>query len=301
VPLRSKALAKKNEERDIEWIVDRLNHPSGEDLRRLYAHAFPGRVLLAARAFNPQEKKKAGSRSVHHDFEISVQDERSLSVQDGRSLPQWLKVEHKGSTVFKPLDDEMPPWTGGVQFFNGGMEKYRLCRRYAEAWYARYISSGFLSREYGLEEPIPSCEEWIQRDARVQGDPKTAFGKALKRAVRASGQESLIALRDEFVPEFMASLTPTDEEELLEDVTPILRDSFAQKEVWLQIAGDVATEHFHARWSPALSLQRVTGVRWGPMKKDITGWIESDCIYPIRFILRWGKGAGFSNLRLDLK
>ena len=200
VPLRSKALAKKNEERDIEWIVDRLNHPSGEDLRRLYAHAFPGRVLLAARAFNPQEKKKAGSRSVHHDFEISVQDERSLSVQDGRSLPQWLKVEHKGSTVFKPLDDEMPPWTGGVQFFNGGMEKYRLCRRYAEAWYARYISSGFLSREYGLEEPIPSCEEWIQRDARVQGDPKTAFGKALKRAVRASGQESLIALRDNLYP-----------------------------------------------------------------------------------------------------
>ena len=99
----------------------------------------------------------------------------------------------------------------------------------------------------------------------------------------------------------MASLTPTDEEELLEDVTPILRDSFAQKEVWLQIAGDVVGERFHARWSPALSLQHVTGVRWGPMKKDITGWIESDCVYPIRFILRWGKGAGFSNLRLDLK
>lgn len=290
---RSKALTKKNEEQDIELLVHRLNHPSGADLRGLYHTTFPGKTLLCARLFDPHTKKKAGSRSVHYDFQILV--------QEGSKEPQWLKVEHKGSSVYKPLDDEMPPWTGGVQFFNGGMEKYRLCRRYAEAWYSRYMESGFLSREYGLDEPIPSCEEWIQRDARVQGDPKTAFGKALKRAVRAKGQESLLTLRDTFVPDFMASLTEADSEAFLEDVSPILQDSFSQKDVWLQVAGDIASGSFHARWSPALSLQRVTGIRWGPTKKDITGWIESDCVYPIRFILRWGKGAGFSNLRLDLK
>lgn len=294
---RSKALAKSNEEQDIACLVEMIHRgcPHGLSLRALYQDAFPGQELMAARAYD-SDKKKAGGRSVHYDFQILVRQGQEN---------KWLRVEHKGSQVNKPIDPHQPPWTGGVQFFNGGMEKYRLCRRYAESWYATYIGSGYLSEEYKVAEPIPSCEEWIQRDARVQGDPKTAWGLALKKAVRATGKESLRHLRDVFVPEFVAGLTEEDKQEFIEDVTPILRDSLAQKDVWLQIAGTLPSPgshqtEFHARWSPALSITSVTGVRWSS-EKDITGWIESDCAHPIRFILRWGKGAGFSNLRLDLK
>ena len=316
--VRSKVHAKANEDRDIEVLIQRLNDPldaRGEEMRRAFRDAFTGRVLIGARRCGPVERKeqskatsgatskagqskagqsKAGGRSTHYDFQIQVADEAT-------GLVQWLHVEHKGSALYKPIDEALPPWTGGVQFFNGGLEKYRLCRKYAEQWYTRFIGSGWLTKEYGLEAvPVPTLEEWMMRDAKVQGDPKTAFGMALKRAVRASGKESLRDLRDAFVPDFVASLTAQDEAEFLEDVFPVLRESLAQKDVWLQVAGDVHKGSFHCRWSPALSVSSVTGVRFGG-KKDVVGELATDCAWPIRFILRWGKGAGFSNLRLDLK
>ena len=311
---RSKIHAKENEDRDINVLLRRLNDPldaKGEEMCWRFREAFPGKSIVGARRCDPPTKgkavsgaiseavsktgqSKAGGRSAHYDFQIQVADEAT-------GLTQWLRVEHKGSALYKPIDEANPPWTGGVQFFNGGLEKYRLCRMYAEQWYVRFIGSGWLTKEYGLEGvPVPSLEEWMTRDAKVQGDPKTAFGMALKRAVRASGKESLRELRDQFVPDFVAGLTKMDEAEFLEDVFPVLQSSLAQKDVWLQVAGDVASGMFHTRWSPALSVSSVTGVRFGG-KKDVVGELETDCAWPIRFILRWGKGAGFSNLRLDLK
>lgn len=305
VVARSKSNAKANEDRDIEVLLEYLSDPQdakGEEMRRAFCDVFPGCVLLGARRWGQsgagkagQSKAgKAGGRSAHYDFQIQVLDEAA-------GVTQWRNVEHKGSLVYKPIDKTLAPWTGGVQFFNGGLEKYRLCRKYAEQWYARFIGSGWLSAEYGLDGvPVPTLEEWMMRDAKVQGDPKTAFGVALKRAVRLSGKESLREVRDAFVPDFVAGLTAQDEAEFLEDVFPVLRESLAQKDVWLQVAGDVHTGMFHCRWSPALSVSSVTGVRIAG-QKDVVGELVTDCAWPIRFILRWGKGAGFSNLRLDLK
>ena len=305
--VRTKSLAKVNEDQDVDQLIALLQEgvgkekgeekgeEKGKELCRLFQETFPGKEIIGAkRGSGSGPAKKAGGRSVHYDFLLHVRDKET-------GHEEWLRVEHKGSSLYKPLDASCPPWTGGVQFFNGGMEKYRLCRKYAEAWYERFIGSGFLSVEYGvLDEEIPSSEEWIQRDARVQGDPKTAFGKALKRAVRDAGKESLRDLRDVFVPDFVSELTEQDKAEFLEDVAPILRESLGQKDVWLQVAGDVATGQFHARWSPALRVSSVSGVEW-ESRKDVVGVIHTDCAHPIQFILRWGKGAGFSNLRLDLK
>lgn len=290
VKIRTKAQAKHNEENDIARLIEQLNG-SPCPLHHAFETSFPGYYIGGARLYDPTNKKKAGTRSVHYDFEVLVSNEQGEY--------SWWKVEHKGSIVCREIDPSCPPWTGGVQFYNGGMEKYRLCLRYAEAWYNQYIGSGWLSAEYGIVEPIPSLAEWITKDARVQGNPKTAFGLALKRAVRARGEESLRRLRDEFVPRFVASLTETDYRNFQDDVFPILRDSLSQKDVWLQIAGDVDGS-YHARWSRALTVERCG---WPIIRgeKDVTGEVDTDCEYPIRFILRWGKGAGFSNLRLDLK
>jgi hypothetical protein len=302
VLVRSKSFTKVNEDRDIECLMRLISDGNGMYLHRQFQHAFPGKSIVGVRRSESSSeekgkgkgKGKAGGRSAHYDFQVEVLDEET-------GITQWRCVEHKGSALYKPIDEALPPWTGGVQFFNGGMEKYRLCRKYAEQWYERFIGSGFLTREYGLEGiPVPSLEEWIARDAKVQGDPKTAFGIALKRAVRRGGKESLRDLRDQFVPDFVAGLTEADEAQLIEDVFPMLQASLAQKDVWLQVAGDVQNGRFHCRWSPSLSVSSITGVRFSG-KKDVTGEFITDCSWPIRFILRWGKGAGFSNLRLDLK
>jgi hypothetical protein len=122
----------------------------------------------------------------------------------------------------------------------------------------------------------------------------------LKRAVKKRGEKSLIKLRDNFVPQFFESLTDQDIEEFKEDVFPILLSSFEQKHAWLQIAGDLSTGNYYFKWTPSLSISNIHNISFS-FKKDIDITIESDCEYPIRGILRWGKGAGFSNLRLDLK
>jgi hypothetical protein len=289
---RIKANNKSNEEKDISLIVSYLNDPiKGQNLRNGFAQQFPGRQLIAARTHDPSQKKKAGSRSVHYDFQIQLDD------------GSWWNIEHKGSQDYRKISTDLPPWTGGVQFFNGGLEKYRIAYKYAEQWYDSYIGTELLYNDYLDSSPsisIPTKDEWIYRDAKQQGNPKTKFGLELKRAVKKRGEKSLIKLRDNFVPQFFESLTDQDIEEFKEDVFPILLSSFEQKHAWLQIAGDLSTGNYYFKWTPSLSISNIHNISFS-FKKDIDITIESDCEYPIRGILRWGKGAGFSNLRLDLK
>lgn len=287
---RTKRNAKAHEDADIEALIAHINTPksaSGKALREAYAARF-GVPLLAARRSDPA-KKGVGGRGVHYDFQIQA---------DGK----WLNVEHKGSKSYAPIDASLPPWTGGVQFYNGGMEKYSLARRYAEGWYAKYVGSGLLKARYGLAADIPTLEDWIAKDARVQGKPKTAFGKELKTVYQARpgcAGKSLTAERDEYVGEFFASCADADCFKLAADILPLVRDSLAQKDVWLQVAGDVRGD-FHLAWSPALrveSVERVT-IKKG---RDIEIAVECDGDFKFGGILRWGYGAGFSNLRLDLR
>jgi hypothetical protein len=292
---RTKRNAKAHEDADIEALIEHINTPSSESgkaLRDGYFARF-GATLDAARRSDPGVRG-AGGRRVHYDFQIHV------VYPDGRDA--WLKVEHKGSKTYAPIDATLPPWTGGVQFYNGGMEKYRLARRYAEAWYTKYIGSGLLTARYGLTSPIPDLETWIAKDARVQGEAKTPFGIELKTVYQARAGcdgKSLTAERDEFVTEFYAVCDDAECVRLGEDIFPLVRDSLAEKDVWLQIAGDV-TGRFHFAWSPAL---RVTGVERVEFKKgrDIEFRVTCDGGFTFGGILRWGYGAGFSNLRCDLR
>jgi hypothetical protein len=283
--VRTKADAKANEDRDVDNIIKLLNDSAaakGEEMRRAF-HDKLGKTITCARRAN-----KSGGRSAHYDFEVQVED------------GTWLKVEHKGSAKFGPINPDMPPWKEGVQFYNGGLEKYRITKKYAAAWYDKYIGSGVLKEKYGLAAAIPTLDEWVNGDARPQGDPKTAFGKELKRVVRASLGTSLVAERDEFVEEFYAGCTDVDCTELAEDVLPLARDCLAEKEVWLQIAGDVELGEFNFAWSPGFTITEVKRVQ---IKKATDILISVECNDGFTFggILRWGKGMGFSNLRLDLK
>ena len=295
-PERTKRNAKAHEDADIEAIITAINtadSPAGKALRSAYKKRFGVKLLAARRSPPSATGKRVGGRGVHYDFQIQV---------GTPSANRWLNVEHKGSKTYAPIDPDLPPWTGGVQFYNGGMEKYRLARRYAEAWYTKYVGSGLLKARYGLKSAIPTLEEWIAKDAKVQGKPKTPFGKELKAVYQARtgcAGKSLTAERDEFVAEFVTSCDAGECARLAEDILPLVRDSLGQKDVWLQIAGDVNGD-FHLAWSPQLCVERIERVTI-VAGRDIELAVECGADFKFGGILRWGYGAGFSNLRLDLR
>lgn len=282
--LRLKQNAKENESADVEHLIVMLNDPDsdvGNRMRREFFSVF-GTPLLGAR------RGVAGGRGKHYDFEIET--ERG-----------WLHVEHKGSIKEKPISADSNPWEQGVQFHNGGANKYSIAKKYAEAWYVKYIGSGLLKERYGLTSPLPTVEEWIQRDVRTQGDPKTPFGQELKRVYReAHPKGSLEKERDEFVEEFIHQCTPEDNRIFAAEVLPVIQSAFADKDVWLQIAGNVHSDSFYFRWSPSLQIDRIESVKIHK-KSDIQMKIDCGKGLILHPILRWGKGQGFSNLRIDLK
>jgi hypothetical protein len=298
--IRTKAAAKRNEETDIATIITYINDPVspiGIALRQMFYDTI-GKPLLEAALAVPIPPTQAqahtprpGSRHAHYDFVIRTTND------------VWLKVEHKGSAVRAPINPAQPPWIQGVQFYNGGMEKYRFAVRYATAWYDKYVGSGLLKERYSISAPIPTLTEWLHGDAKTQGDPKTPFGRELKATFRAANGDrtSMRQERDEFVTEFFATCSADDEATLAADILPLIRQTLAEKDVWLQVAGDVATGEFDFLWRPQLVIERIESVSFVPGRADICMEVRCGgglCLSPI---LRWGKGAGFSNLRLDLK
>lgn len=293
---RTKGRAKKNEEYDLQAIIRFLNDPSsskGIEMRYAFQAAFPDWEIVETRSVG-------GGRGQHYDFQILV-----AHAETGEQV--WWNVEHKGSQKGH-YREGLPPWDGGVQFLNAGMEKFSISDEYARFWYERFIVSGRLREEFKIDDDImtPDYETWRNRDAKIQGDPKTPFGKALKANVRAvlGEKASLLAHRDEFVPLFIKHIQ-TERPELIdllkEEILEIAKKTFEQKDVWLQIFGNIDGD-FDFKWSPKLDISEITEISFDKnTKTDFTGNVVSDCAYPITFIIRWGKGAGFSNLRVDLK
>jgi hypothetical protein len=283
--IRTKAEAKKNEEADVKTIVDALNNPHSVQGAALHS-AFKtecGLDITAAR-----QPQGAGSRKKHYDFEIQV---------DG----VWYKVEHKGSISYKNINSTLPPWSGGVQFYNGTGKSYTLGHLYARQWYDRYIASGVLSRKYGITSTAPDYETWLTKDAMRQGDPTTPFGLELRSKFRGEDasdkKDSCFAERDEMVKDFVAS--DTDIETLKSEVLVTAQAVLKEKDYWLQINGDI-NDKFHCKWSKTLTLTTITDVKRIP-SSDVQLEFSTDMGFPIIARLRWGKGQGLSNIRIDLK
>jgi hypothetical protein len=279
---RTRDEAGRNEAKDIESIVSAIHNrtPNGLKIIKSFQDRF-GVELLDA-------KCRSGNRQVHFDFQILV----------GPAPGVWKTVEHKGSRDAFPISESQKPWSAGVQFYNGGCEKYSIGKKYAKLWYDIYIVSGSLKEEWNLTAEIPTFEEWYMKDVKCQGDPKTAFGKELKAAVRkvrgptASLREKRAAVNEAF--------TFTEEELALfkTEVLKLVNEVLLAKEYWLTIHGDPEGEMYCA-WYPQFSIGEIQEVT---IRKELDIWIDftcSECSFTS--IIRWGKGAGFSNLRIDLR
>lgn len=296
--VRSKKNSKKNEEYDIIKIIGFINEKCSIGIRILQAFeiCFEGFKILTA-------SSSGGRRRDHYDFSITV-EELSTKLQYS-----WT-VEHKGTQKKASLGD--PPWKGGVQFYNGGMEKFTITEEYAKFWYDTFISSDRFREEFNISEDIPTPDyiTWRNNDAKVQGNPKTEFGVALKKNVRdkLGHNKSLIAHRNEFVPMFI-NLIKTPNSGILEtlkvEILEIAKKTLEQKDAWLEINGNIDSKSdipFTFKWTKKLTISQIISISIDEeTKSDFTGKVESDLGYPLKFIIRWGKGAGFSNLRMDLK
>jgi hypothetical protein len=296
--VRSKKNSKKNEEHDIIKIIDFINENCSIGTRILQAFelCFVGFKILKA-------TNSGGRRRDHHDFNLTVEDLNT------RIQYSWT-VEHKGTQKKASLGD--PPWKGGVQFYNGGMEKFTITEEYAKFWYDTFIASNRFRHEFEIPDNIPTPDyiTWRNNDAKVQGNPKTEFGIALKKNVRdkLGHNKSLITYRNEFVPSFI-NLIKTAKPEILDvlkiEILEIAKKILEHKDAWLEINGNVDSNcdiPFTFKWTKKLTISQIFSITIDEeTKSDFTGKIESDLDYPIKFIIRWGKGTGFSNLRMDLK
>lgn len=278
---RTLGTAAANEEADINTIIAAINTRTlaGCQIMTAFKSKF-GVEITGAR------KRTGSNRGTHYDFEIEVGG-------------VWKKVEHKGSRNYRVPHANDAPWKAGVQFHNGGCEKYSLARKYARTWYDMYIQSGSLKEEFTITAPTPSLDEWFAKDCRVQADPNSAFGKELKHKVRSiRGPKASLLEKRAAVLEAL-EITDEDVAILMSEVLPIANEVLDDKEYWVSIHGNIEGD-FHVAWYPQFRIDTISNI---VLKKsrdlEITFICADDFVF--HGILRWGKGAGFSCLRMDLK
>ena len=291
---RTKANAKKNEEKDINDIVNAINNdtPQGIQIKQSYYNKF-GSIIESARNHD-SNGKKIGGRNKHYDLEVKLEN-----------YDVWKRVEHKGKKDYKPIDVTIAPWKTGVQFLNGPANKFKIGITYANDWYTHFIESGKISKTYGILSPIPTRDEWVNGDAFQQSDPKTKFGIELKGKFKDTdqGQSSLLDERSEFVDTIFRPNTE-DLDILNKEVLTEANRVLCEKDLWLQIHGDINGD-FYCEWTGPIKIREITHAfvtKEGSKDVNFVFECDDDFIYRnISGILRWGKGAGFSNLRIDLK
>ena len=287
---RTKKTAAANEDLDIKAIINGVknNNSCGPKIMLEFIEQFPGKQIIDARP------RTGPSRGTHYDFDIKIRDIGSSAEGE------WKHVEHKGSKIYASIKDTDKPWKAGVQFHNGGAEKYSLARKYAKAWYDMYIASGTFKSEWSISAPIPTYTEWFDKDCKTQSDPKTAFGKELKQKVRAKRgpNSSLLDERTAFNKAFI--ITDDDINTLMKEALPITNQALEQKDYWLVIQGNLEGE-FHCKWYPKFTIKSIDKIIIKPIVNDIKMEFQCSDGFVFNPMLRWGSGAGFSNLRLDLK
>jgi hypothetical protein len=278
MPPRSRDQAGSNETADIAAIVAAIHtrSPAGVQLTTSFKAKF-GTDIIDAR------QRVGGNRATHYDFQVQLSD------------GSWKNVEHKGCKDYVPIPAEQTPWAAGVQFHNGGCEKYNIGRIYAKLWYDKYIASGVFAATWAIAAAIPTFEDWFAKDARSQGDPRTPFGIELKEKVRAAGahlRDYRAAVNADF------QLTPADVQQFKDELLPVLNAALQQKDYWLTIHGDPAGA-FHCAWYPPFAIGAIKEIA---VRRELDIHFDITCDQTsFGCLLRWGKGAGFSNIRIDAR
>lgn len=91
----------------------------------------------------------------------------------------------------------------------------------------------------------------------------------------------------------------TLQDEFKNEINNIVKQVLEEKHLWIQINGDLNSEEVAFKWYGNIIYNKITALSV-TSKSDINFTIQTD-IFKFNSVLRWGKGAGFSNLRIDAK
>ena len=269
----------KDEDVQLSRFIAVMSGTDGPIKQKIHApfHALTGETVASV--------AKAAGRGHHYDLVITTESGKTY------------KVEHKGSCRHTPIAVDQAPWKTGVQFFNGPANKFTIGTIFARKWHAGLIESGALSREYGVETPVPAYAEW-SKDAFCQGKPKTAFVNELREKTDKGTKIAKSEMRGTFLREF--AISAEERQQMVAEVERQANSVLAEKELWLQIHGDIDGE-FNIHWSPRVEPIRLTDVivKTGGVNMEFD--FVCDGAPVIHSILRWGYGQGITNLRMDLK
>ena len=287
------------EKERIEAIITHINNktPSGNKIIDYFFNIFALTIISA-------RDRTGGNRGTHYDFEILTEENPG----------KWFRVEAKATKTKKEISDK--PWELGVQFLNGNPKNYICCDIYAKLWYKEWIESGIFTSMFDITESIPSYEEWRDKDGFCQDDPKTPYGKQLKSNFRDfwGPGTSMANIGDGLDPRYhiFKQFNMNDEElnTLKKQIQERANEALSVKDYWFALAGDVNNpDAFNCKWYSKITFSFIESIVINEERSKPTGDVIFDVSakdtngQPFNFHthMRWGKGVGFSNIRMDMK
>jgi len=280
-------IARANETKRIKLIVNYMNDPNNEIGKKMCADN--------CKKYNKDKiirVEKAGSNSDHYDFTVYYSED------------DYKRIEEKHSK--KKLNTNAVPWKNSGQIFNGIGKHFIVGHIYTRLYYDIVICKTnwckILKCSKSEIPDLPEYEEWVE-DAFRCGDPKTPWGCFIKSRFRAlwpgesfTGRKNTPDLRSE-LPEF--KLTDEQTQTFIEQINDKFGYALSQKDGFLQTKGDINSDNFEFAWRDPVPLLNITTINIRH-KKDIFFDLINDNGYNFTGTLRWGKGVGFTNIRLGI-
>ena len=291
-------LPKMIEEKRVNFIITSINTDTdiGLRIKESYKTLFNKKIQCVL--------DSGGTRKDHYDFTLIHSD------------ATIVKCEEKGTEIYIPnIDGSIIPWKYSVQRFNCPGNKISIGKDYARLWYDNIVTDDEINTTFGIQkEIIPTFEKWCSDDAFQSGDPKTHYGRTLKKNFREKyGNTSMngkkgspFDYREKVNPLFIShfNLDQNNKRELIEETQTMLDSIMDEKDCWFQTSGMIENlDKFNFKWHKKIEAPKIIDVvpRW---KKGSDIYFDFETVNiedKFSCILRFGKGTGFSNIRYDIR
>ena len=221
-----------------------------------------------------------------------------------------MSCEEKGnSNSTKISENDSSPWAQSIQRANIPGNQITQCKVLARLWYEKVICKNIIREDLGMTSEIPDYETWI-KDAFRAGDPKTEYVKELKEKYRnkygakcsMNGKNnSPYDYRQDVVP--FLEFTEEDKITLINEVQHKLDYVMSEKDCWLQTVGTIPNLKY--KWFNHIGSPKIIKVekKIGTLDTQFVFTTQDDngVLKTFDTIIRFGKGTGYTNIRMDIR
>jgi hypothetical protein len=282
---------KDTEHKRVQFITDSFNNNTefGKELKETFYTNFGKHITNV---------EHLGNNKDHYDL--------LFTLDDGTTM----RCEEKGnSNSTKLSENDSPPWEQSVQRANIPGNQITMCKNFAVLWHDKVVCNKSIRDHLYMISEIPDYETWV-KDAFRAGDPKTNYGKELKKNYRIEygakssmngKKNSPYDYRQDVVP--LLEFTEEDKITLINEVQLKLDSVMNEKDCWLQTVGMIPNLKF--KWFKHIGSPKIIKVekKIGTLDTQFifTTQEETDVLKTFEAILRFGKGTGFTNIRMDIR